>query len=250
MSSCQVRGCRFIHSHVTMSHKCGKCGIYGHGQIECGIQHKIIKLHNDHSLDKLPNSEHCKIPNCPMKELHNTESHHCQFCGNRHSERKCDDINSIPYFTFDCPLCRKSNTICCSQTRIVGSSEKCSICLENNVEIYMPECGHICLCYSCMETLDDTNSRIESLDTMRQHTFDNFNQLLDNTINLLNGKEMVYTIIYLDLGCQIFIRKQKRDDEIQGFFMHSDNWGQYGQHLSDVSMLNSFKYGYRHIVNN
>ena len=44
MSSCKVAGCRHPHNHVTLGHLCGKCGKYGHGQMECGNQIQIDRL--------------------------------------------------------------------------------------------------------------------------------------------------------------------------------------------------------------
>ena len=36
MNICKAINCRFKTTHITAGHKCGKCGKYGHGQVECG----------------------------------------------------------------------------------------------------------------------------------------------------------------------------------------------------------------------
>jgi len=52
--------------------------------------------------------------------------------------------------TSKCPYCRatinKKNSF-----KIKALTEKCSVCLENNVEIYFPECEHACICSECLK---------------------------------------------------------------------------------------------------
>lgn len=48
-----------------------------------------------------------------------------------------------------CPICRTSNTIYTSQKLVKGINEMCCVCMGKNVEVYLPQCGHICLCYNC-----------------------------------------------------------------------------------------------------
>ena len=38
---CKVNYCRFADKHTTFGHRCGKCGKYGHGQMECGDEELI-----------------------------------------------------------------------------------------------------------------------------------------------------------------------------------------------------------------
>ena len=44
MITCKVKNCNFKYSHVTSGHKCGTCGEYGHGQLECGNIQMINEL--------------------------------------------------------------------------------------------------------------------------------------------------------------------------------------------------------------
>jgi hypothetical protein len=41
---CFVRNCRFSDKHYTENHKCGRCGQYGHGRMECGHPDQIKAL--------------------------------------------------------------------------------------------------------------------------------------------------------------------------------------------------------------
>lgn len=38
---CSVKECRFPCYHVTSGHKCGNCGKYGHGVIECSYPKEL-----------------------------------------------------------------------------------------------------------------------------------------------------------------------------------------------------------------
>ena len=101
---CRVRHCRYSDTHVTMGHKCGKCGSYGHGVIECnnmGLINSLCPFKND----SLPEKEWCSIPNCEHRKLHVTKAHQCKKCKilgmNRfHGENSCSirlmsEINNI-----------------------------------------------------------------------------------------------------------------------------------------------------------
>jgi hypothetical protein len=52
-----------------------------------------------------------------------------------------------------CPICRTSNRYSLDQKKIMGSEDKCSVCLESQVEVYLPMCGHSCLCQKCAARL-------------------------------------------------------------------------------------------------
>ena len=51
-----------------------------------------------------------------------------------------------------CPVCRTDINVD-NIGPIFGASDKCVICLEHNVEIYFPDCGHANTCKICFETL-------------------------------------------------------------------------------------------------
>jgi hypothetical protein len=60
------------------------------------------------------------------------------------------DAEDIKYIK--CPICRKDIDVE-TVSPIFGSTDKCSVCLENNVEIYFPKCGHANTCKLCFEKL-------------------------------------------------------------------------------------------------
>ena len=51
-----------------------------------------------------------------------------------------------------CPVCRKINNRD-NILEIKGSGDKCSVCYENQVEQYFPDCKHACVCKECYAQL-------------------------------------------------------------------------------------------------
>ena len=244
--SCKVKNCRYKNSHVTSAHLCGKCGQYGHGQIECG-NNNLIKELLKYQNDELSVHNWCTVNNCMNHKKHTTKSHQCNKCGRYHSEDSCiiqpfdilfnnfgfeeclqnfdiesfkiyhqtsghqrsyvkiflgqgcsafirningdimtlfmhcDSWGQYNYFTSDlpiyekfiencievqpnnnidrkcdnsvkCPICRKENDFD-SVFEIKGTESKCSICLEKNVEVFLSNCGHACMCQMCFDKL-------------------------------------------------------------------------------------------------
>ena len=69
--------------------KCGICGEYGHGQIECnnpGLKTKLQQYHNDKLLCV---SDYCALEGCRHPWSHKTIAHHCGRCNRNHHSSKC-----------------------------------------------------------------------------------------------------------------------------------------------------------------
>ena len=94
MKYCEVDNCRYPHSHVTSGHRCGKCYQYGHGFIECGDLDKINNLKNNYHYQRLPYKLWCKKNGCRYFWSHNCRAHHCNNCGNNHSQIDCPISNN------------------------------------------------------------------------------------------------------------------------------------------------------------
>ncbi len=152
---CKVAYCRYSSTHVTKGHCCGRCGKFGHGEVECFYPHKIEALKEIN--DVLPNNKICSIADCNNKFLHTIEGHHCPICRKRaqHSIINCPQNQSSvddTLYNIKCPMCRTDNTLI-NPKKIFGLTDKCAICLDNNVEILMPTCYHCCLCLECVKKL-------------------------------------------------------------------------------------------------
>lgn len=86
--SCRVRDCRHPTTHTTVAHRCGSCGEFGHGQIECrnvNLRDNLKKFY----YERINFLRKCTVPNCPNPHTHSAVSHHCSKCGNRHQEDNC-----------------------------------------------------------------------------------------------------------------------------------------------------------------
>lgn len=81
--SCKVKYCRFSSFHTTKSHRCGRCGEFGHGQIECRHAEQKQEL-QQYFHEELPPDKWCKFDYCEYRKYHTTQSHYCKFCRELH----------------------------------------------------------------------------------------------------------------------------------------------------------------------
>ena len=161
MCYCKVGYCRFPFSHVTKGHKCGKCGLYGHGDFECNnITYHRERLETYYS-DTMPENLQCSVEDCDSKTLHATNAHHCPSCNSRspHTIQNCPNnnssnthsvVNTTKTYNLKCPLCRVDNVVV-NPRKIFGLNDECCICYDNKVEILLPTCYHCCICMECLE---------------------------------------------------------------------------------------------------
>lgn len=181
MPYCKVAECRFNYSHVTSGHLCGRCASYGHGELECIYPSRKTRLQSFLD-DTLPNNMRCMVADCQYSHLHTTDAHHCPTCKRRqpHAVTNCpmnisnsiemngntvaSNINLVTNANVTsvqtdkcvthvkCPICRADN-YGVSMKKIMGLTvtDKCCICLENNVEILLPNCYHCCMCLECLK---------------------------------------------------------------------------------------------------
>ena len=79
MAYCKVKHCRYAATHTTIAHKCGTCGGYGHGQIECNDLVAIRHL-SFFFPETVASSVQCNAPLCSNRATHTTMGHTCRFC--------------------------------------------------------------------------------------------------------------------------------------------------------------------------
>lgn len=242
--ACPVYGCRFNTSHTLRNHRCGKCKICGHGQMECGNTQKIQALYV-HWDEEMPTYSQCTLGTCgENKKYHTMSSHECKFCQALHAETSC---KFAPKFNIiDCPLCSKKNCVPKDQKKIFGSTDVCKVCAINPVQIFLPECGHTVLCKECfcdIMGIEDATNESEF-----EHLYND--QMKSEALGILkNIPGKVYCIINAGMGCSWFIRRKGVTAKLQKFFMHSDNYGQYGPGTDDRPKLEVFISGYMLIKN-
>jgi hypothetical protein len=149
---CKVNLCRHSDKHTTMGHQCGACKKYGHGNSECRNRNKIRKL-LQYRHDSLPYNMRCNILDCINKSSHSTGSHHCKKCNGNHSASTCRPVSPLQMVSLECPICRVVNNIPDNQKKGFGLSEKCKVCFDNTIDVFLPTCGHMCLCTVCFDQM-------------------------------------------------------------------------------------------------
>jgi hypothetical protein len=87
---CQVAECTYPSTHTTIAHRCGRCNVYGHGQLECRNPSLVADLRR-FGADELPYNLYCTIAGCATRITHTNSSHHCRTCNERgtHSMVNC-----------------------------------------------------------------------------------------------------------------------------------------------------------------
>lgn len=101
------------------------------------------------------------------------------------------------YYLINCPVCNRNNRVLNVHDQHLTQNVKCYICEVNQVNVYLPQCGHTCICSDCL--IDLAN-----------------HELLPCTV----------TIIPHDLGsCRIY--RCHLNGSIDCLVMGSDDWGQY-----------------------
>jgi hypothetical protein len=244
---CQVKYCRFRSSHVTCGHKCGKCGKYGHGQIECSDNQKINLLYK-YGGDIMSKNNRCTIVGCQRYWSHSNVAHHCSFCNGREHDRfKCPHIEM--FWKINCPICRLDNKVSFKQKLIFGSLTNCCCCLSEKANVFFPECGHLCICKDCCKILDKSENKFIPFQLNIYKENDINSEIILKMKNIFKNKEgKLYTITEGGTGCSWYIRRSSKDTDFEGFFMHSENWGQYDTNCDDRPYLNLFIEDYQKIT--
>ena len=192
---------------------------------------------------------YCSIPECKYKYQQITRAHHCQKCYQNHSIKNCplnvDNLKNNNY-ELDCPICKKINIFEKGTNIMFGNETTCSVCLDNNVNIYLPKCGHACLCESCLNKMDknkDKNS--ESFKIYLEEELPKI--IVSNAKKKMFQKEdKIYVVEYGGMGCNWYLRRDYKDGMILGAFLHSDCMGQYN--INDIPLINNFIQNYNQVI--
>ena len=68
--------------------------------------------------------------------------------GQIYEHEQGQSVNEKP-LVIPCPLCRETSTIRSDQKPLYGIDNLCVVCLDQPVKIFLPTCGHACLCLEC-----------------------------------------------------------------------------------------------------
>lgn len=180
MMFCAAFGCHYPSTHTAAYHKCGKCSLYGHGQVECGDYKKIIDLLEVKT--EIPFDLRCCATNCTNIQTHTTDGHKCTFC------------HDFGHDNSECPIQKW-------ETKVKSGT---------------------------------------TFGQVRESYLEKKNLQFQARKQLGWSEKKSYTKIPAGMGCIWYARRNNTFDKIELFFMHSDNWGQYGIETDDRPKLNAF----------
>lgn len=151
---CRVRGCRHASTHVTMGHRCGACGRFGHGQLECLRRDRISELFDLYKDDRI--STPCDVSGCRAPWTHAAVAHHCDTC---HARGGCEcsapssRAAASQSLSRRCPTCRQTSDVDVSVSVFTGTD--CAVCLDAGPVVVFSTCRHATVCAACVERLED-----------------------------------------------------------------------------------------------
>ena len=152
----------------------------------------------------------CAVKGCRYSNTHITSGHQCGKCHQYgHGRMECS-YNSQKCFIDGC---RYSNTH-------ITQQHQCGNCHQY---------GHGRRTCRNLNQTSEAYAMIEA-----QKLFGN-----------MNGK--ILGKIYAGMGCDWYVKRDSIYSPIMVFFMHADNWGQYGIQSDDRQKLHSFCTGYTSI---
>lgn len=251
MSFCKVSACRHPESHTTAGHLCGSCHNFGHGRVECD-KPILLQILIPYLSEQLPYNSHCTITGCHNKWCHTTQAHHCIICLGNHLTANCPNINSSPTMKIKCPACNCINDVLSDQKLITGLHVECIVCMDHDVQVVLPQCGHINMCLDCAKVLAGVspipNILIAPAPIINIINHPNF-PLEDVTLNAImtqlgtrDGK--VYTSVSVGMGCGLYIKRDHLHAPLFAYFIHPDDG-----YLNDViQQQTNFIAGYSHVI--
>ena len=142
MPECKVRACRFKATHTTAGHRCGSCGMYGHGILECGNGDAVRKLRASF-LQTERVDDPCTVEGCTHAWTHVVEAHHCGRCGERGGGCGCEREEEQK----KCPHCRLVSRV--DVERPVHTGSECCVCMDVKPCVVFEACRHATVCVDC-----------------------------------------------------------------------------------------------------
>jgi len=214
----------------------------------------MISALNKYNSQTLPNHFYCSRPKCLHKQYHKTESHTCKLCGQFHSELNCSrnpefierrnaelsDCNN-PEYKLKCPNCRRDCAFSESKHKIYGIDTKCILCLENNIDAFLP-CGHVIMCIKCLKHIAITDSNTSDImDWFPSYApYDKIDQYFRRKFKGVDGP--IYSTVYAGTGCYWIIRRNGIGELSETYLLHSDN--EYCLEIQEEAQkfMNNYRY--------
>ena len=185
-------------------------------------------------------SQYCKAKKCRHAGSHITKVHICGKCGKPgHGYNECDNPELI--------------TALCLDTAAIPFDLHCCAAGCKSIDTHTNG-GHQCT--YCKKFEHDESECPEQLWKIKAELGTTFGQSESGFkekkyIQLQARKQMkwaehtAYTKVYGGMGCIWYAKRTNHRDHIKLFFMHTDNWGQYGESTDHRPRLNEFLEGFR-----
>ena len=177
---------------------------------------------------------YCKVNGCNFPSFHLTRSHRCGTCQNYgHGRHECGNAQQIENLKIisngiDFPPHLKCTSLCCPAPSFHSSgSHSCSYCGGRHIETM---CDN-----TCMISTDENEIKRVINESKKK-------------FGMRDGK--FFTTIYCGQGCVWYAKRTGLKNPIQLFFMHGDNWGQYGPESDERPKLNKFCRGFAELETN
>lgn len=181
----------------------------------------------------------CKVHNCRFP-THITSAHICGNCGKAgHGQVECKNpvlIDALAKDTMQIPV----ELQCCA----LNCKSIATHTVDGHKCIFCNEFGH-----------DESECPIQKWNNLviSGSTFGRSEEgfMKEHQLKLQVRKQFaweehkIYTKIYGEMGCTWYARRNNIFEKIELFFMHCDNWGQYGPTTDDRPKLEKFLEGYR-----
>lgn len=157
----------------------------------------------------------CKVKNCRYPHSHVTKNHLCSKCNKYgHGQMECnnqqlkDELKK--YFNETLPKHLHCTFNGCTHAKFHSNlAHHCSKCFERHA------------------TSDCTINNGIVQDIIQKYL---------NELNYISNNK--YVSIYCGMGCLVYVRKTNY--KLDGIFMHSDSWGQYGPATDETPRFNKF----------
>ena len=182
----------------------------------------------------------CKAKGCGFSFFHITKAHICGNCGKPgHGVTECQNPELITVLSLD--------------TTTIQFDLQCNVAGCKDIGTHTTS-GHQCV--YCKKFEHDESECPERLWKNKADLGTTFGQSESGYkekkyIQLQARKQMkwaehkVYTKVYGGMGCIWYAKRTNHREHIKLFFMHTDNWGQYGESTDHRPRLNEFLEGFR-----
>lgn len=173
---------------------------------------------------------YCKVSGCRYSSSHTTRNHTCGKCKSYgHGQIECGNLSKISYLSQ-------------FNEDKLPSNKYCVILNCDSKEYHSSNAHH---CKYCTKLHPESSCAIQPYEKYKSQ-FNLSQSGIEETLTKFgNG---TYIEWYMGMGCTLYIKNILGN--YMALFMHSDDWGQYGQQTNLTPLYESFIDGYTKINEN